>query len=72
MAIWNEDIYGTEVIVKKSYLLIRLFSLKTGSVSNGSVYMVSFNGLKNFLQLNEKRIFQALSFDEKFQNFRRV
>ena len=37
---------------------------------NGSVYMVSYNDLKNFIQLNEKRIFQALSFDEKFQNFR--
>lgn len=33
--------------------------------------MVSYNDLKNFIQLNEKRIFQALSFDEKFQNFRR-
>ena len=39
-------------------------------MSNGSVYMVSYNDLKNFIQLNEKRIFQALSFDEKFQNFR--
>ena len=64
--------YGMKIFMaqKWSWKNITYSTFELKKLSNGSVYMVSYNDLKNFIQLNEKRIFQALSFDEKFQNFR--
>ena len=67
--------YGMKIFMaqKWSWKSITYSTFELKNLSNGSVYMVSFNGFTNFLRHNEKRIFQALSLDEKFQkNFVRV